>query len=287
LYLSGRLVEAVEKGSEAARVFRGGSDYFAANFACPHLGLALAGCGRYAEAASVFEEARQLGVKHEIWHFHARAVAMEAGFHMDTFDFQGHELLARHAVEHARSCGFKPSEVSATIDLVFNFIRSGRIADAERLIDDTETAAAQIKGWHDWLWNLRIKQARAELACAREDWADALLRVDEAIQKSSARSRLKYVVQGRETRGRIFAGLGKTKEAINDLRQAVAGARAMGDPALFLRAALTTLRVDGDDALLVETRATARRIFTALPNDEMRNRFRNASAVQALGQFDL
>jgi class 3 adenylate cyclase len=286
LYLTGRLAEAVEKGTEAARFFREGSDYFAANFAGPHLGLALAGCGRYAEAATVFEEARQLGVKHEIWHFHARAVAMEAGFHLDAFDFQGHELLVRQAVEHARCCGFRPTEVSATIDLVFNFIRSGRISDAERLIDDAETVAAQVKGWHEWLWDLRIKQARAELACAREDWEDALTRARDAIEKSSDRKRLKYVVLGLETRGRILAGQGKTAEAIVDLRLAVSRARAMGDPAIFLRAALTKLRVDGDDALLAETRDTARRIAAALPRDEMRQRFRKADAIQSLGQFD-
>jgi hypothetical protein len=60
----------------------------------------------------------------------------------------------------------------------------------------------------------------------------------------------------------------------------------MGDPAIFLRAALTKLRVDGDDALLAETRDTARRIAAALPRDEMRQRFRKADAIQSLGQFD-
>ena len=97
LYLRGRNAEALDRARESAQNFRSLSDTFAATFGHPHLGLALAACGRYTEAASVFEEARQLGRKHEVWAFHARSIAMSAGFHLEVFDFKGNEKLAEEA----------------------------------------------------------------------------------------------------------------------------------------------------------------------------------------------
>ena len=55
LYLSGRIPEAVQRGQEATETYRSLGDTFAAAFAHPHLGLALAASGRYSEATRVFE----------------------------------------------------------------------------------------------------------------------------------------------------------------------------------------------------------------------------------------
>jgi class 3 adenylate cyclase/tetratricopeptide (TPR) repeat protein len=285
LYLHGRLQHALERAREATEKFRSLSDFFAATFGHPHLGLALAGCGRYAEAARIFAEAKELGEKYEIWTFHARAVAMSAGFHLDVFDWEGHEALAQQAREHARSAPFPPSEVSADIDLVFNFARRGEVGQAERLIKDAEALAGQIGGWHQWLWSLRLKQARAEIAFARSKWSDALLLASNAITESEARGRAKYLAAGLETRGKCFAALDRVPEALADFRRAAQLARAMGDPALFLRASSSLLATEGNDALLSETRAMARRIITELPNAEMRRRFEAAEPVRLLGQL--
>jgi tetratricopeptide (TPR) repeat protein len=282
LYLRGRNAEALDLARESAQNFRSLSDTFAATFGHPHLGLALAACGRYTEAASVFEEARQLGRKHEVWAFHARSIAMSAGFHLDVFDFKGNEKLAEEAREQARLARFQPSVVSASLDLVFNFSRRGEIGRAERLVEETAAAAATTGGWHQWLWQLRLRQARAELACARRDWAGALEATLAAISESQARGRTKYVVMGLETRARAMAALGRHEESICDARSAVQLARPMGDPALFLRAATTLLALDGDDLLLSETRMTAGRILAELPDAEMRHQFETAEPVRLL-----
>ncbi len=283
LYLSGRPREALERARHAAETFQGSSDPFAASFGHPHLGLALAACGKYAEAAAVFEEAKQLSRKHEIWHFHARAIGMSVGFHLDVFDLHGYELLALETRERARSAPFRPSEVSATIDLVFNSIRRDQISQAENLAKEADGLVALVAGWHEWLWRLRMKQARAELACARQDWPSALLLASDAVSESRARGRPKYVAAGLETRAKVLAALGRTPEAIAELRAAVGLARGMGDPALFIRTATALLPLDGSDALLSETRGIARKILAALPSDEMRRNFQAAQPVRSLG----
>jgi len=283
LYLRGRNAEALIRARESAENFRSLSDPFAATFGHPHLGLALAACGRYSEAASVFEEARELGRKHEIWQFHARAVAMSAGFHLEVFDFKGNERLAQEARELARLAGFQPSVVSASLDLVFNFARRGEVDQAERLVEETAASAAATGGWHQWLWQLRLRQARAELACARRDWPGALSAARAAISESRARGRAKYVVMGLETRTRAQAALGRRKEAVRDARSAVRMSRSLGDPALFLRAATALLALEGDELLLRETRQTAGRILAELPDAEMRRQFEMAESVRLLG----
>ncbi|MCX6922911.1 MAG: hypothetical protein NT154_06835 [Verrucomicrobia bacterium] len=193
LHLRGRTAEALDRARESAQNFRSLSDTFAATFGHPHLGLVLAACGRYTEAASVFEVARQL----------------------------------------------------------------------------------------------RLRQARAELACARRDWAGALEAALAAISESQARGRTKYVVMALETRSRALAALGRKQEAISDARNALQLARPVGDPALFLRAATTLLALDGDDVFLLETRKTAGRILAELPDDEMRRHFETAEPVHFLAPLPL
>jgi tetratricopeptide (TPR) repeat protein len=207
---------------------------------------------------------------------------MSAGYHLDLFDFKGNERLAEEAREQARSAGFRPSEVSASLDLVFNFARRGEVARADLLARETASVAAQVGGWHQWLWQLRLQQACAEIACAAGNWRAALDHADAATTQNRARGRAKYLVMGLETRARALAGLGRKAEAIKDLHQAIQSARKMGDPALFLRAATTLLAIEGDDLLLQETRATARRIRDEL-DTEMRRQFESAEQVHMLG----
>ncbi|MGH7263403.1 MAG: hypothetical protein ACREMB_00920, partial [Candidatus Rokuibacteriota bacterium] len=76
--------------------------------------------------------------------------------------------------------------------------------------------------------------------------------------------------------------VGRTREAISDLRRAVHLVRPTGDPARFLRAAAELLVIDGDDALAAESSAITDRIAPALPSEDMRRRFESSAAVRAV-----
>ncbi len=75
------------------------------------------------------------------------------------------------------------------------------------------------------------------------------------------------------TRARALHALGRTRESIETLRTAVAVARPVGDPSLFLRAAVALLDLDGDDVLAAEAAATVGRIACTLPDARMRDCF--------------
>ncbi|MCP4285397.1 MAG: hypothetical protein GY792_13230 [Gammaproteobacteria bacterium] len=70
-----------------------------------------------------------------------------------------------------------------------------------------------------------------------------------------------------------------------NLKEAVDMARVTGDPAIFLRIVTLLLSIEGDDALLAETQASAQRIIANLPNEEMRHRFKAAESVQLLNKL--
>jgi tetratricopeptide (TPR) repeat protein len=285
LYWRGRLQEAVTRSREVARIYHHSSDTFAATFGHPHLGLALAAQGRYREAIDVFNEARQLGLKHEVWTFHARAIAMAAGFHLDIFDFEGNETLALEARELARFAAFLPSLVSAGIDLVLNFTHRGELGQAQTLLAETADSAGKVGGWHGWLWDLRMTQARAELELRRGQWRQALEWAEISIAKNSPKGRIKYRVAGLTSRSAALVGLGRKQEAIAGLRIALRLARPLADPAMILRCCTALLQLDGSDSLLAEARAIARQMFWQLPEGNLRLRFSAAEPVRRLGEF--
>ncbi len=277
LYWTGQIDQAVKRGLETVQGARALNDASATMFSLPQLGMALAACGRYDEAVNVFGEARRFGREYEVWPFLARAIAMSAGLHLDLFDFEGNEAIMEEARDLARTY-FPPTVVSAGIDLLLNYSRRGEVGRAEGLVD----GVAQAAGWHGWLWKLRLAEARAEMALARGDSEEAIRRAGEAIEQSRAKGRVKYEALGLGTRAWALDGLGRTKKAIADLRQAVRLARRTGDPAMLLRAATALLAIDGDDALAAESRAVVERIAAALPDDEMRQRFEAAEPVRTV-----
>ena len=283
LYWLGRIEEAVERSRESVRAAREANHTSATMFALPNLGMTLAASGRYVEAAGVFEEARRFGHEHGIGTMLARAIAMSAGYHLDVLDFATNEALAEEARELARSLSFTPPVVSAGLDLMVNFARRQEVDRAEALIAYVAESADKATAWHGWLWNLRLNEARAEIALARGNWEEALRWSAVAIKESRERGRVKYRVLGLRTRAEALRRLGRVREAIPDLRSAVALARPVGDPALFLRAATGLLAVDGNDALAAEASTTAERIARALPDARMRGCFEAALPYGVLG----
>jgi class 3 adenylate cyclase len=285
LYWLGQADAGVRHGHRMVKMAYSANDTFTLIWALPALGLCLMGAGAYEEALGVFQEAQRIGREQEVWPLLARAIAMSAGIHLEMFDYAGHEAVVRQARELARSARFAPAEVSAGIDLLLNFARSGQVGQAEALVEEVARVVTGAGGWHGWLWRLRLAEARAEIALAREDWETALRWAESAIEQSRVNRRVKYEVLGLVSRSQAVAARGRTRAAIADLQTAVALARPIGDPALFLRASTALLAIAGDQALASEARATARQISAALPDDDLCRSFEAAGPVRLLGDW--
>lgn len=159
---------------------------------------------------------------------------MRSGVHLSVFDFAGADALQREARDLAQRFSFPPSYISAGIDMLLTCARRGDPGAAEALLQETADAAGRTPGWHEWLWQLRLGQARAELALARDDVQTAVAEATVGIANCHALKRPKYEALALITRARALNRLGRTPEAIADARQAVALAGAMHDPAVQL-----------------------------------------------------
>jgi hypothetical protein len=151
---------------------------------------------------------------------------------------------------------------------------------AERLQPEIQEAVANARGWHGWLFRLRLQQAYAELALARADWPAAVAFPTAALGHSRASGRRKYEAAALTTRARAQYALGRTREAIQDAKSACAIARKVGDPALAVRTFAPLLPVIGGDALLHELRQRTASVLQALPGDA-RTAFSQAPLLHA------
>ena len=170
------------------------------------------------------------------------------------------------------------------MDLAFNYARRGEVACAEPLIAQIAAGALNLGGWHRWLWELRLAQARAEIALARQDWDAALDWSAKSIAESQVRGRVKYNVAGLVVHAQALAAIGRKTDALAELKRAVSVARPVGDPALFLRAGLALIALEPDGQIFAEAKRTARKIMSELP-DEMQTRFQNGAWVAPLRGF--
>jgi class 3 adenylate cyclase/transcriptional regulator with XRE-family HTH domain/tetratricopeptide (TPR) repeat protein len=282
LYWLGRSDAAIVRGREALEIGRAAGDTSTTIRALGNLGLALTESGRYGEAQQVFDEARRFGREYGVGTGMARAIAMCGGLHLAIFDFAGAEALAEEARDLARSLNWFLPVISGGIDLLLNFARRQEPGRAEALVDEVAEGVQQGSGVHGWLWSMRFAQARAELALARGDWESTLRWANSAIERAQTHGRRKYQVLGLAAQAQALDRLGRTREAIADLRSAVELARPIGDPALFVRAGSALLALDGDDALAAEAHAAAEAMRAALPDDELRRRFSEAAPIKLL-----
>jgi DNA-binding SARP family transcriptional activator len=282
LYWLGHFEKAVISGRDAVAAADNAGDVAWTMTALPQLGLALAGTGRYSSAASAFEEARRLGREWGVDNLLARSICMSAGFHLDLFDFPDAEALSQEAKDLALSLDFRPPATSASIDLLLNYVRRHDIGRAEDLLEEVALAAAGAAGFHGWLWQLRLSQARAEIALGREEWEEALRQAGETIEQSRTKGRVKYLVLGLCIRAEALAARNAQSEAVLALRNAMRLARSTRDPALLLRPASMLLAFDGDDALAGEALTAVDRIRGELPDLALLRRFEAADPVRLI-----
>jgi len=282
LYLAGHSTRALALATVAVDSARASRDNTFIMYSLTHLGLNLAAAGRYAEAAQAFHEARSFGRKYGAIPMLARATAMTAGLHLTVFDFEGAEALQAEACELARGVGFVPPIVSAGIDSLLTFARRHEPGRAERLLEETAAAAASTAGWHQWLWQLRLTQVRAELALERDAFDEAIATATDSIEQSRARGRPKYEALGLIARARGLQALAQTRDAIADARTSVSVADTTGDPALLLLALDALIGLDGTDELATRARALTDGVSEGLPDELMRRCFSESEVVRRI-----
>ena len=286
LYWVGKFEEAIEWSHEAVRKCREFGDSFVLMRALSNLAISLAARGRYKEALQTFEQSQQFGKEYDLGRPLARSIAMLGGVHLELYDYATAQSITEEARDLAASFNFPPPIISANIDLLFNFARSGKVEKTEALVSKVKEAVEKTSNWHGWLWKMRFAQAQAEISLARRDGEKAIQFAEKSLHQSRESGRIKYQAAALETRGKALVLMGEKKnEGIENLRAAIQLVRRGQDPLMFLRAGHALLCVERDEKLIAEVAAVVTQIKDSLLNTPLYRPFEDAEPVRMLSQL--
>jgi tetratricopeptide (TPR) repeat protein len=225
-------------------------------------GLALVGLSRHEEGLGWLDRAIELGREWEerSFRFTARAMNMRAGALRELGDVAEARAQSEEALELAKHSGFPPAEISARLDLLYADLMDGQTDAAELAIPPLGEALGGAKGFHQFLWSIRLTVAHAETAFLVGRHDEAISLAHAALAETERFGRRKYAALVRVPLGRALLATGRAEEADRELARAVLDTERLGHlpshwPAL---AALAEAKAAaGDDAGADEARAAA------------------------------
>ena len=229
-------------------------------------GLALAALGRSEEAIersnAAIASARGTGSALGI----AYALCCSTAVLRDVLDLAEARRRNEEAIELYRRIGFESGVMQGEMDLLYADLAGGDVSSADRAWPALWARLGGATGWERWLAPGRLSVARAEIAQRQERWEASVEAALAAIDVARRIGRLKYDVSARVVLGAAHLELGRTDEAIAELRQAAGDADRLVHPPTRWRAHAAlgrALRAAGDD----EGAATASRRAGGIARD--------------------
>jgi tetratricopeptide (TPR) repeat protein len=252
-----------------------------------NVGLALVGLSRHEEGISWLDRAIQLGRDWEerSFRFTARAMNMRAGALRETGDTVAARTQSEEGLELAKDSGFPPAEISARLDLLYADLLEGDVGAAERTIPDLAEALEGAKGFHQFLWSIRLMAARTETAFLAGRHDDAISFGQTAVAEAQRFGRRKYDCLVRVPLARSLVATRRPKEAIDVLTPAVVEAERLGHlPSRWaaLGALAEAKAALGDEQAAADARAAAIRSV-----EEMASGLTNAHRAALLSRRDV
>ena len=232
--------------------------------------LTLTGMGRHEEALPRFEEViargRDFGL---VPRMTARALNMSSELYRDLFQLDEATLRNQEAAELGAAAGFANAVLQSGIDQLFTDLARGEVGRAEARWPELWDRTQNTKGTHQWLMAGRLAKARAEIALAKGEYAEAARLAQEAIDQSREVRRAKYELAARVVLGQALMALGQPQRGIDELHTALRGIRRLGHPPTLWRAwwtlgtGLAQTGQDAEAAAAVEAAANTLRAFAA------------------------
>ena len=225
-------------------------------------GLALTALGRHEEAIELFDATIAQEREAESTMNTAYTLNCSTAALRDLLDLDEARRRNAEASELFGRIEFESGVMQGEIDLLYTDLVEDDVASAERAWPDLWERARDGTGWERWLAPGRLAVARAEIALRTERPEAAIDGALEAIEVARRIGRLKYDVSARIVLGSALFGLGRGKDAVDELGTAVEGADRLGHPPTRWQAHAALGRVlDGigdDDGAAAEFREAAR-----------------------------
>ncbi|RME49339.1 MAG: hypothetical protein D6791_00980, partial [Chloroflexi bacterium] len=233
-YLQGKYRPAIEYGQEGVAVAREVRDGFDELRILAFLSQSCWGAGHYAQARSVLQEGMTLARERENSFIAGRLLNTLGWFHNELGDAFHAAEYNNESIELGRASGLSHVEISALVNLCFDYLALGQYDQARSQLAPTlERIRREGFGAHKWRWQAKVLLGLAEHAYATGAYEDALRYVEAGLKEAQVTSSHKYVAKGLALQGKIMAQLGDVEAAGADLQRALAIAERLQSPTLL------------------------------------------------------
>jgi len=222
------------------------------------LGLAHIGCGLYAEARAVLDDALAKS-KERKSHYNIGRITNSLGWlHQELGDFRSALEFNREAAGLGQHHQIGNIEVSAQLDIGGALVRQGEPSPALAILEGMVGQVERGLGSHRWRWDMRVSVGVAEALLALGRGDEALAWIDRAMATARSTSSAKYLGKCHALRGEHAILGGRWDDAVTDLSPALAIGRKIQYPTLTWQAAHLLARAQAEARRPDEAIVTAR-----------------------------
>ena len=223
--------------------------------------------------------------------FHLSRIKNTLGwFHRELGDVSGAVAYDRESVELGRTASVANAEISAWVNLGFDYLALEQYACSQSYLASTlARVEGEGLGSHRWRWTIRLLMGLAELAYTTGEYEQALHYVEEGLKEAQRTSSQKYLAHGWSLRGKIIAKLGNADAAGTELQRAFSLAEQLQSPSLLYPIAYdlgqwheSTGKERDAAALYGKAKATIAQMATAVEDEVLRSAFLQSALVQEI-----
>jgi tetratricopeptide (TPR) repeat protein len=157
--------------------------------------------------------------------------------HQEFGDFHRAAAYDHDGAEIGRRTGHSQVELSALINLGFDYLHLGEPAKALALLENTLSRAEKGFGAHCWRWAIRLCASIADTLLVLGAPERALTQVERGFSEARATGSMKYIARFHALRGEIVLAARQWSQAEADCREALRIARQISSPTLTWQAA--------------------------------------------------
>jgi predicted ATPase len=232
-YIQGNLQETGQYAQEGVTVAREVQDDFNELRMQSFLCQVQWSTGDYVQAFSLVQKVMAQAEERGNRFVQGRLLNTLGWFHHEFCDFSTAIAYNQRSVDMGQASGIDNVEISALVNLGYDYLAIGQLALALDYLDQT-LARVEREGFgaHKWQWRMKIYLGLAEHAYQTGNQEQALHYVEAGLDEALAVSSQRYVAKGWALRGKILMQVGKTEAAGTDFQRALSLAEQFHSPSL-------------------------------------------------------
>src|SRR5262249_41687421 len=249
-----------------------------------HIGL-----GEYDEAIAAINDGLAKARDRDNPFIVGRLTNTQGWLHQEVGDFMRAAEYDRDSADLGQRTGNSHVEISALINLGFDYLHLGEPEKALTLLENTLSRAEKGFGSHRWRWTMHLCACIADTLRILGDPDRALTQVERGFSEARATGSMKYVARFHALRGEIALTARQWNQAEADGREALRIARQISYPTLTWQAAHLLTRSQAGQSHLEAAFAsvqlaveTIEAVAARIPDPALRETFLAWPRVQAI-----